>query len=195
VTSLLVQHGLFILFGVVAIESAGVPVPGETALIAAAVLAQRGHYSLLSVIAVAALAAIVGDNCGYWIGRKGGRALLARTPFLRDHYERALPPAERFFQQHGSKTVFIGRFIAVLRWTAAWIAGISRMPWWRFLAWNAAGGIAWATLVGVVAYAAGRAAADAIGRYGLYAAIAIGIAVVLGYIGVKAWRRRILDEA
>jgi membrane protein DedA with SNARE-associated domain len=194
VTSLIVQHGLLILFGVVAIESAGVPVPGETALIAAAVLAQRGHYSLVSVIAVAALAAIVGDNCGYWIGRKGGRALLARTPILRDHYARALPPAERFFQKHGPKTVFIGRFIAILRWTTAWIAGISRMPWWRFFAWNAAGGIAWATLVGVVAYAAGSATADAIGRYGLYAAVGIVVAVVLGFIGVKAWRRRIVDD-
>src|SRR5581483_852386 len=111
--------------------------------------------------------AIVGDNVGYWLGRKGGRTLLARVPLVRDHFERVLPPSERFFERHGSKTVFIARFFAVLRVTAAWLAGISRMPWWRFLLWNAAGGIVWAVVVGLIAYEVGRAAADAISRYGL----------------------------
>ena len=101
------------------------------------------------VIVVAALAAIIGDNVGYWLGRKGGRGLLARTPYRpRRYFERALPPAERFFARHGPKTVFIGRFVALLRVTSAWLAGISHMPWWRFLLWNALGGIVWATVVG-----------------------------------------------
>ncbi len=121
------------------------------------------------MIAVAAAGAILGDNVGYWLGRKGGRAAPAKTPVVRDHFERVLPQAERFFLRHGAKTVFIGRFVAVLRVTAAWLAGISHMPWWRFLVWNAAGGIIWAILVGVVAYEFGRRAADAISRYGLYA--------------------------
>jgi membrane protein DedA with SNARE-associated domain len=191
VTHLLLSYGLVILFAMVAMESAGVPLPGETALIAAAVLAQRGHYSIVAVIAVAAAGAIVGDNVGYWLGRKGGRALLRRTPIVRDYFERVLPPAERFFRRHGAKTVFFARFVAVLRVTAAWLAGISRMPWWRFLLWNAAGGVLWAILVGVVAYELGRAVADAIGRYGLYAGIGIAVVVVLAFAGFTLWRRRI----
>ena len=194
-TQLLVDHGLLILFALVAVESAGVPLPGETALIAAAVLASQGHYSIVAVIAVAALAAIVGDNVGYWLGRKGGRSLLARTPIVRDHFARALPPSERFFARHGAKTVFIGRFIAILRVTSAWIAGISHMPWWRFFFWNAAGGIVWASAFGLVAYWLGQKAADAIGRYGLYAAIVIVVLLVVGFFGVRLWRRRMLEES
>lgn len=194
VTKLLLQYGLFLLFALIAMESAGIPLPGETALIAAAVLSERGdlEHSLVTVIAVAAAGAIVGDNVGYWLGRKGGRALLRRTPIVRDYAERVLPPAERFFHRHGAKTVFIGRFVAILRVTAAWLAGISHMPWWRFLIWNAAGGIVWATLVGVVAYVLGRAAADAISRYGLYGAIGIAVVAVVAFVGFKVWRRRVL---
>jgi len=194
VTHLLLTHGLALLFALVAIESAGVPLPGETALIAAAVLASQGHYSIVAVIAVAAAGAIVGDNVGYWLGRKGGRTLLARVPLVRDHFERVLPPSERFFERHGSKTVFIARFFAVLRVTAAWLAGISRMPWWRFLLWNAAGGIVWAVVVGLVAYEVGRAAADAISRYGLYAGIGVAVVVVTVVVGARFWRPRWLDE-
>jgi membrane protein DedA with SNARE-associated domain len=191
-TRLLLEYGLVLLFGLVAIESAGIPLPGEAALVAAALLSQSGklHHSIEVVIAVAAAGAIVGDNVGYWLGREGGRALLQKTPIVRDHFERVLPRAELFFARHGSKTVFIGRFVAVLRVTAAWLAGISRMPWWRFILWNAAGGIAWAALVGLVAYEAGSAAADAIGRYGIYAAIAIAVAIAVGFAGFKLWRRR-----
>jgi membrane protein DedA with SNARE-associated domain len=190
-THLLLSYGLVLLFGLVAMESAGIPLPGETALVAAAVLASQGHYSIVAVIAVAATGAIVGDNVGYWIGREGGRALLERTPFVRDYFERVLPPAERFFKRHGSKTIFFARFFAVLRVTAAWVAGISRMHWWRFFLWNAAGGIVWALLVGLVAYELGHAAADAINRYGLYAGIAIVLLLVAGFLVFKFWGKRI----
>jgi membrane-associated protein len=192
VTQLLLDYGLFILFGLIAMESAGVPLPGETALITAAVLTERGdlHHSLVTVIVVAAAAAIVGDNIGYWLGRKGGRALLRRIPIVRDHFERVLPRSERFFRRHGAKTVFIGRFIAFLRVTAAWLAGISHMPWWRFLVWNAAGGIVWATVFAVAAYQLGRAVADAISRYGFFAAIGIAVVLVIGFVGYRLWRRR-----
>jgi membrane protein DedA with SNARE-associated domain len=106
--------------------------------------------------------------------------------------ERALPKAEDFFGRHGGKTVFVGRFIAILRITAAWLAGISKMPWWRFLLWNAAGGIAWATLIGLVAYYAGKAAADAIERYGFVGgAVVLAIAVV-GFLLFRSWKRRML---
>jgi len=194
VTKLLLDYGLVLLFVLVALESTGVPLPGETALIAASVLASQGHYSIVAVIVVAAAGAIVGDNAGYWIGRKGGRALLRRIPYLRDYFARILPPAERFFERHGAKAVFFGRFVSILRVTAAWLAGISHMPWWRFLFWNAAGGVVWATAFGVVAYYSGRAAADAINHYGLYAGIGLAVLIVIAVVGIHFWRRRVIDN-
>ena len=193
-TKLLLDYGLVLLFVLVALESTGVPLPGETALIAASVLASQGHYSIVAVIVVAAAGAIVGDNAGYWIGRKGGRALLRRIPYLRDYFARILPPAERFFERHGAKAVFFGRFVSILRVTAAWLAGISHMPWWRFLFWNAAGGVIWATAFGVVAYYSGRAAADAINHYGLYAGIGLAVLIVIAVVGIHFWRRRMIDN-
>ena len=196
-THQLLAHGLALLFLLVAIESAGIPLPGETALITAAVLATpaQHHYRLWEVIAVAAAAAILGDNAGYWIGRRGGRALLERYEPVARHTRKVLPRAERFFARHGAKTVFIGRFVAFLRWTAAWLAGISRMPWWRFLLWNAAGGIIWATLVGVIAYEFGRAAADAISRYGIYGAGVVLVLALAGFVGLRLWRNRMIEGA
>ena len=193
-TKLLLDYGLIILFVLVGLESTGIPLPGETSLIAAAVLASSGHYSIVTVIVVASAGAIVGDNAGYGIGRKGGRALLRRIPYLRDYFDRVLPPAERFFRRHGAKAVFFGRFVSILRVTAAWLAGISHMSWWKFLAWNAAGGIAWATTIGVVAYYAGRAAADAINHYGLYAGIGVVVLALLAAAGIHLWRRQMVDE-
>jgi membrane protein DedA with SNARE-associated domain len=195
VTDFLLAHGLWILFLLIAMESAGVPLPGETALIAAAVLSQRGQFhSIEVVIVVAALAAIIGDNVGYWIGRKGGRALLRRTPIVRDAFEKALPPSERFFARHGPKTVFLGRFVAFLRITSAWLAGISHMRWWRFFFWNAAGGIVWATLVGVVAYKFGEAAAEAINKYGLYGGIAVVAILAILYLAFRFWKKRMVEN-
>ena len=185
------SYGLVLLFAVVAAESAGVPLPGETALIAAAILAAQGHYSIVAVIAVAASAAIIGDNGGYWIGRTGGRVLLERWGPIRRYSERVLPPGERFFAKHGGKTVFIGRFVSVLRVTAAWLAGITHMTWWRFFLWNAAGGIVWATGVSLLAYYFGKAAADAVATYGLYALLAIVVVAVIAFLGVRLVRKRI----
>ncbi|HJQ75513.1 MAG TPA: DedA family protein [Gaiellaceae bacterium] len=193
-THFFTSHGLPLLFVVILLESFGIPLPGETALIAFGVLASQGHYSIVWVIVIAAAGAIVGDNLGYWlIGRLGGRALFERWAFLRRYSERFLPAAERLMERHGGKTVFFGRFITVLRYTAAWVAGIGRMEWWKFLFWNAAGGICWATAVGLVAYYAGNAAADAIQRYGIYAAGAIAGAVVIGFFFThygKKWLER-----
>ena len=190
--SLVADYGLFLLFLLVAMESAGIPLPGETALVAAGVLAARGDMDVVAVIAVAATAAIVGDNIGYWAGRLGGRRLLERWEPLERHASRVLPWSERFFQRHGGKTIFLARFVAVLRVTAALVAGISRMHWWLFFLWNAAGGIAWAIAVGLVAYYAGQAAADAIARYGLIAGVAIVVLLVGGAIVFRFVRRRML---
>jgi membrane protein DedA with SNARE-associated domain len=195
VTHLLLSYGLILLFGAVAIESAGIPVPGETALVTAAFLASQGHYSIVAVIAVAAAGAIIGDNVGYWIGREGGRKLLERWGPVRRYADKSLPPAERFFEKHGAKAVFFGRFIAFLRVTAAWLAGISRMTWWRFLLWNAAGGILWAIVISLLAYQFGKAAADAVSRYGLVAVAAIVVLALVGFFGMHFWKKRMLDSA
>jgi len=188
------QQALALLFVLLLLESFGLPLPGETALIACSVLASQGALSIVAVITVAAIAAILGDNLGYWTARKGGRALLERYSLTRRYSERYLPRGERFFALHGGKTVFIGRFVAVLRWTAAWIAGLSHMPWWRFLAWNAAGGGAWATLVGLVSYFVGSAAAKAIGTYGLIAGAATIVITVIGLLLVRRLARRVVDD-
>jgi len=182
-THFFTTHGLPLLFAVVMLESFGIPLPGETALIAFGVLASQGHYSIVVVIAVAAAAAIIGDNLGYeLIGRKGGRRLFERWGPLRRRAERILPPTEQLMAKHGGKVVFFGRFITILRYTAAWVAGIAGMPWRKFLFWNAAGGICWATLVGLVSYYAGGAAADAIQRYGIYAAVVVAGAVLIFFL-------------
>jgi len=186
--------GLWLVFLLVMLESAGIPLPGETALITASVLAAKGHFDLVDVIGVAAAAAIIGDNCGYWVGRTWGRRLLTRWRRLERFSERVLPPSERFFARHGGKTVFFARFIAVLRITAAWLAGVNRMTWWRFLFWNAAGGILWATGVGLLAYYVGKAAAEAFDRYGLFAAAAILGLAALGLVALHVWRKRMLTE-
>jgi membrane protein DedA with SNARE-associated domain len=189
----LVHYGLALLFLLVAVESAGVPLPGETALIAAAFLAQPGrdhHFSIVAVIVVAAAAAIIGDNCGYALGRYGGRALLGRFGPVERYADRTLPPAERYFARHGGKSVFFGRFVAVLRVTVAWLAGITRMPWWRFFLYNAAGGIAWATTIGLLAYYVGKAAADAVSKYGLVAVVVLAVAALIAFFARRWWRRR-----
>lgn len=197
VTTFVEHHGhwaLLFMFGLITLESFGLPVPGETALIACGVLASQGSLPIVAVIAVAALAAVIGDNLGYWAAREGGRPLLERHRMTRHFAERYLPRGERFFARHGGKTVFVARFVAVLRVTAAWIAGLSHMHWWRFLAWNAAGGMAWATLVGLVAYFLGDAAASALGTYGLVAGGGVVLLTVVGFLIVRRLERRVMDD-
>ena len=191
----LVHHyGLLALFVIVMLESGGVPLPGETALIAAGVFASRGRLDITAVIAVAALAAIVGDNLGYWIGRTGGRRLLERWGFVSRFFERALPWSEGFFRRQGPKTIFLARFFSVLRVTAAWMAGVAHMPWGTFFFWNAAGGICWALLVGLVSYYAGQAAADAISHYGLIGGAAIVALALAALVGFHFWRKRLVES-
>jgi membrane protein DedA with SNARE-associated domain len=192
VTKLITDHGLPLLFLVVMIESFGIPLPGETALIAFGVLASEGHYSITSVIAVAAAGAVVGDNLGYWlIGRVGGRALFRRWRWLSRYSNRVLPRAESLMARYGGTAVFFGRFVAILRYTVAWVAGLSRMSWWRFLFWNAAGAVCWATAVGLTAYYGGKAVADAIARYGLYAGIVIAVGIVIGWLVIRFAHTRV----
>ncbi len=171
-----------ILFLVVGAESSGVPLPGETSLVAGGVLASKGHLSIYLVIVAAAAGAIAGDNVGYVIGRRGGFWLMSRGGPRR---QALLERGEKFFARHGAKTVFFGRWLPGLRITAAWLAGINRMEWRRFAFWNAAGGISWAISVGLAAYLLGQAAASAFRTFGLVGATI----VVLALAGLLIWRR------
>lgn len=177
--------GYLVLAALVGAESTGVPVPGETALIAAGLLAHQGRFQISLVIIVAAGSAIVGDNIGYLIGRTGGRSLLQRPGFLERHRRRVLEKGEPFFERHGPKAVFLGRWVAGLRIAAAWLAGINRMHWPTFLFWNALGGIAWATSVGLAAYYFGPAVEQIFKIAGL-GGIAVAVLIAAVYL---LWRR------
>ena len=176
--------GYVILFALIGAESAGVPVPGESALIAAGVLAAHGRFHMELVIPVAAAAAIVGDNLGFVIGRSRGRRLLERGGFMESYRRSILEKGDPFFEKHGPKAVFLGRWLLGLRVAAAWLAGINRMPWPTFLFWNALGGIAWATSVGSLAFYLGPAA-ERIFKYVGVIGIAVAILVAVAYV---AWR-------
>lgn len=172
------------------VESSGVPLPGETALIAASVFASQGQLDIVLVIGIAAAAAIVGDNIGYFLGSRLGRRFLERPGFLYERRVEALRRGDELFERHGAKAVFFGRWIAVLRIWAAWLAGISSMPWRSFLLWNALGGIAWATCFGLLGYYGGAAAAHVVSSVGIGAAIALGVGLVVGYGLIRLRRRR-----
>jgi membrane protein DedA with SNARE-associated domain len=164
-------------------ESAGVPLPGETALITGSILASQGKLWLPLVIAIAAAAAIVGDNIGYELGRNGARRLLTRPGRFEERRQAFLERGEAFFARHGGKTVLFARWLPFLRVTAAWLAGANRMPWPRFFAWNALGGISWAISVGVFAYFAGQVAVRILHDAG-YVVLAL---LALGLVGLAVW--------
>jgi len=177
--------GYPLLFLLVGAESAGALLPGETALIVAAALASQGRLSLPLVIAVAAGAAILGDNIGYLIGRRGLRRLIDRPGRWAAGRRRLVERGEVFFARRGPSAVFFGRWLPGLRVVASWLAGANRMPWPRFLLWNALGGIAWASTVGTLAYLLGGSASGSLGAIGF---IGVGVAVVV-YLIVRLRRR------
>ena len=170
-------------------ESAGIPLPGETSLIAAAVLAAHGKLDIAAVIAIAAVAAIVGDNIGYLIGRRGGRWALTRPGRWHEKRLAFVAAGEAFFGRHGAKTVFLGRWLPVLRITAAWLAGVHGMEWKRFALYNALGGMAWATSIGLIAYFLGSAAETAIQDLGI-AGIVLVIVSIVAVFGAHRLRMR-----
>jgi membrane protein DedA with SNARE-associated domain len=175
----------------VAIESSGIPFPGETMLITAAVYAgSGGHLSIEGVIVAAAVGAFVGDNLGYAAGRFGGRPLVIRFGRYVRLKPKHLDRAERFFARYGDKTVFFGRFVAVLRAWSALLAGTNRMPWPRFLLFNAAGGIVWATVYGLLGYTLGHnlPLLDRVLHVLGVGGIALAVLVIVGVWLV--WRRR-----
>jgi membrane protein DedA with SNARE-associated domain len=178
--------GYVLVFGLIAIETMGIPVPAETALIAAALLAHDHQMDVGTLALIAAAAAILGDNVGFAIGRRyGRRVFLANGPLFK-HRAKVLEHGEPFFAKHGPKAVFLGRWVAGLRIASAWLAGMNKMSWPTFLFWNALGGICWAVSIVFAVYFAGQAAEHAIDIVG---PVALG-AVALALVGYLLYRRR-----
>lgn len=179
----------YLLPAIIGLESMGVPSPGETALVLAAVLASQGKLEIWLVIVIGVASAILGDNIGYLLGRHFGRDVLeAPGPFHKRRVQ-VIGAGDRFFERHGPKAVFFARWIALIRFAAAWLAGINGMQYRQFFFWNAIGGISWGVTYGLVGYFAGSAAADAISRFGIYAFVGLGLLFV-GYLYLEFRRRR-----
>jgi membrane protein DedA with SNARE-associated domain len=179
---LLATYGYWAVFALVAAESLGIPLPGETALILAAAYAGRTHHlSGWVIFAVASAAAVTGDNIGFWIGHQGGYRLARKHGHRIRLDERKLKTARYLFDAHGPKVVFVGRFVSVLRTYAAFLAGASQMAWRKFLPANAFGGIAWAGACTLAAYLAGDALQQASAAIG-WALIGTGAAATLAAV-------------
>ena len=187
----------YLLPAIIGLESMGVPSPGETALVLAAVLASQGKLDIRLVILIGVASAILGDNIGYLLGRHFGRDVVLKAGPFQAHRRRAVAYGDRFFERHGSKAVFLARWVALVRFAAAWLAGINRMPMRLFFFWNALGGISWGVTFALVGYFAGHAGAGVLAKVGVAGAIVLGIMAVgvVVYIALRERRhRRELEE-
>jgi membrane protein DedA with SNARE-associated domain len=195
-TELITTYGYWAVGGIVGLESMGIPLPGETILVTAAIYAgATGDLDISLVIASAAAGAIIGDNIGYWIGRKGGYPLLLKYgPRFRLN-ERRIKLGQYLFLRHGGAIVFFGRFIAVLRVLAALLAGANRMGWLRFLLYNAAGGIVWTTLYGGAAYYFGDELHLLKRSTGLAVAAGTILAIIIALIFLRRYETYLEDQA
>lgn len=172
------------------LETAGVPFPGETILLLASAAATRGVLNPWMIALVASVAVIIGDNIGYCIGRYGGRRVVERLSRF-EHVQAGVVWGERFFERHGGKAVFLARWTAGLRVFGAWIAGMSHMPWGRFLLWNTLGGITWACTITAAGYVFGRSIQRVESIMGTAGAIAVAlIAIVAIGLAVRWLHRR-----
>jgi membrane protein DedA with SNARE-associated domain len=191
VTHFVESYGLWVVFAVVVIEVAGLPfIPGETALITAAVLASQGHGSIVWTIVLASVAAVLGAAVAYTVGYRWGRDLLTLWPWLERVSAPAVERSDQFFGRHGAKAVVIGRFLPVLRSTLGWMAGVGRMSVPRFAAANVAGGVAWGVVIGLAAYYAGGPVIDSVQRYGTYAIGALAALVIVGWVVLRRVEKR-----
>ncbi len=190
-TDLFAHYGYAVVFIGMFLENAGVPVPGETMLLAGAALSRYGSLKLSLVILAAIAGATLGDNLGFFIGRRGGRALVERYGALFGMTSARLSQFDRFFDRHGAKTVFVARFVTGLRVFGAILAGASRLSWSRFLFFNALGAIVWAVTFGAVGYALGyswHTLEQWIGHSGLALLVLVGVIGALAMLRAR-WRR------
>ncbi len=189
--------GYPLIFVIVMIETGcGIPfAPGEIATVTGGIAASDHKLQIEVVIAVAAAGAIIGDNIGYVIGRHGGRRLLEhpKGPFARQR-QGVIGVADPFFERHGPKAVFLGRWLPILRVYASWMAGASKMPWKTFVCWNAAGGVCWAASIALAGYFGGAAAKRVIEDLGVYGLLIVPIGFIIGYLVYRNHQRRLLDS-
>ena len=196
VNHLLSQYGYWAVFVLVAMESLGVPLPGETILIAAATYAGSTHkLSVWAIFAVATAAAIMGDNIGFWIGDKGGYRLLRRYGGYIRLDTAKVKVGRLVFDRYGPSVVFFGRFVSVLRTYAAFLAGTLKMTWKRFLPFNAAGGIIWAAIYSFIPYSLG----STVNKLSTVASIVFGVAAVValvaGFLVIRRKTAALVDVA
>jgi membrane protein DedA with SNARE-associated domain len=188
-TRLLLLYTYPVLLLLVLLESLGIPLPGEIALVTAAAYASRGHISIAVVIALAAIGASVGGVLGYWIGVKGGLPLITRygryIGVRKSHVERA----HAFFERNGSKTILFGRFVAVLRTWAAVVAGAASMSLTKFVIYNTIGSVAWAIVFGALGYYFGRDL-PLLERYISRASFGVFVVAAIGVVAYLAYARR-----
>ena len=189
IVELFARYGYSVVFFGVFLENAGLPVPGETALLAGSALAHYGRLSLPWVIVAATGGAILGDNLGFLIGRRAGRPLVERVGSRIGLTRQRIDQFNRFFARHGAKTIFIARFVTGLRVFGALLAGTSELPWSTFLFYNATGAVVWSTVIALVGYALGQSwdtLERLIGRVGL---VALAAVVALVIVAVTRARR------
>ena len=195
--ALFARYGYLLIFGAVLLENAGVPSPGHTVMLGGGALAQQGHLSLPLVVATGALAAILGDNIGYVIGHRGGRTLLLKYGHRIFVKPENVEKAERFFERHGPKAVFLARFVTGLQTVGALLAGASHMRWRTFFVWNLLGAFAWATIYGALGYLFG-ASWNVLERWaghaGLFLAALAAISVAALLLRRRAWLSDALDR-
>jgi membrane protein DedA with SNARE-associated domain len=185
------SYGYLVVFLLVMTESIGVPVPGETALIGAALYAgSTGKLEIWGVIAAAIAGAIIGDNIGFAVGRYGGAKLLLRHGHKIRLHEGRLKIGIWLFRRHGGKVVFWGRFVSILRTYAAFLAGTNQMAWGRFLVFNATGAVVWATAFGVAYYVFG----SALQKLSTTIDITLGVAGVVILVAFLVWSKRKEEE-
>jgi len=190
VTHFVEHYGLWVVFFVVFLEVFGLPfIPGETALIAAAALASQGKGNIVAIIALAFAAAVLGALAAFAIGQRWGKQLLTRWPWVERVTEKGLAKSQKFFDDHGSKAVFLGRFVPVVRATLGWMAGVGDMRLRSFLLWNVLGAAVWSCLVGLLSYYLGQKVIDAAEKD-----LGVGIAAIVGIVLLVVlhhwWRRR-----
>lgn len=195
-TQLLISYGYWAVLVFVAIESTGIPFPGETMLLAASIYAgTTQHLSLPIIVIAAATGAILGDNLGFFVGYQGGFRVLRRYGRYVHLDERKLKLGIYLFRRHGGKVVFFGRFVAVLRAWAAFLAGVNLMRWPRFLAFNAAGGVLWATVYGVGGYVLGENVHRFAGIVGKVTLVLAALLLLAGFLWLRRNERSLEETA
>jgi membrane protein DedA with SNARE-associated domain len=195
-THLFDEYGYAVVFAGVMLESIGLPLPGESLMIAAALYAAgSGHLNILILVPVAAAGAICGDQIGYGVGRWIGYRVLTRWGRRAGLSDERLELGRFLFRRYGAWVVFLGRFVAFLRTFAAMLAGANQMPWHSFLVWNALGGIGWTALYGFGAYGLGDAAKRLSGPVGIGLGLVGAVVLVAVVVFVKRNEKRLLEEA